>query len=101
MLARRGQFHQSRLVDVLTPFNQLFVDARKQMTQQAFTGGYDLVTSGQIALGQIYESVQRQAMGLSYFDLFWLFAMAAFCLPWLVFLMRRSVPEKGTEVSAH
>jgi hypothetical protein len=51
-----------------------------------------------MALQQIYQATQRQAASLSYFDLFWLFSMAAFCIAPFVCVMRRSVAGQGTIV---
>lgn len=101
MLARRGQFHQSRLVEGLTPLEMPFRNARDLLTQQFHMGGYDPVTAGQMALDQIYRAAQRQAIVMSYLDLFWMFAVAAVCVAPLVFLMRRSVAGKGAEVHVH
>ena len=38
---------------------------------------------------------QQQAASLAYFDVFWLFAVLSLGLVLLVFLMKRSVAEKG------
>ncbi len=101
VLAQRGQFHQSRLVEGLTPFDPPFVETRNALIQQFQAAGYDAVTAGQMALGQINQTMQQQAAAMSYFDLFWLFSMAAWCVAPLVFLMRRSVAGKGAELSVH
>ena len=38
---------------------------------------------------------QQQAASLAFFDVFWLFAVVSLGLVLLVFLMKRSVAEKG------
>ena len=43
--------------------------------------------------------VQTQAQSLSYFDVFWLFAVLAVALVVLVPLMKRSVAEKGPRLN--
>ena len=43
---------------------------------------------------------QQQAAALSYFDVFWVSAALAAILVILVFLMRRSVAEKGAHIGA-
>lgn len=96
ILARRGQFHQSRLVDSLTPFNQPYVEANQALTQQLHQAGYGPVTDSQMALEQIYQAARQQAQLLSYLDLFWIFSVAAVCLAPMVFLMRPSKGEKGS-----
>jgi hypothetical protein len=49
----------------------------------------------------IYSEVQRQALAMSYFDMFRFFAFASFAVIPLVLLMRRSVSEKGAGTGAH
>ena len=43
---------------------------------------------------------QQQAASLAYFDVFWLFAVLAVGLVFLVLLMKRSVAEKGEHLAA-
>jgi len=43
---------------------------------------------------------QQQASSLAYFDVFWLGAVLSVALVPLVFLMRRTVAEKGGHVAA-
>jgi DHA2 family multidrug resistance protein len=60
----------------------------------------DPAASQQMTLG-ILESVRsQQALSLSYFDVFFVSAVLAAVLVFLVFLMRRSVAEKGAHISA-
>jgi DHA2 family multidrug resistance protein len=101
LLARRSQFHQFRLVETVNVLHQPYVSTHGQLTQLFHTEGYDPVTAGRVALGEIYKMTQQQVASLAYFDLFWLFSMAAFCAVPLVFLMRRSVTEKGSPALAH
>ncbi len=101
LLARRGQFHQSRIVDYLTPLDQPFAEAQKALTQQFHHAGYGPATDRLMALQQIYEAAQRQALALSYLDIFWVFSIIAIAVAPLVFLMRRSIAEKGTPAGAH
>ncbi len=101
VLAQRGQFHQSRMSEGLTAFDPPFVDARTALTQQFHRAGYDTVTAGRMALDQIYRVVQQQAAAMSYFDLFWMFSIAAYCVAPLVFLLRRSSFTKGADILVH
>ncbi|MEN6452178.1 MAG: DHA2 family efflux MFS transporter permease subunit [Thermoguttaceae bacterium] len=100
-LAQRSQLHQSRLVEGLSPFDPAFVEARNTLIQHFQTTGYDPVTASEMAISQINQFLQQQSLGLSYFDLFWIFSMAAYCAAPLVFFMRRSVTDKGAPVAAH
>lgn len=74
-------------------------DARNALAQQLQGSGYDPVASGQMAIQQIYQTVQQQATAMSYFDVFWFFSMAAFFVLPLVFLMRRSVAGQSDHVA--
>ena len=43
---------------------------------------------------------RQQAASLAFFDVFWLFAVLAVGLGFLVLLMKRSVVEKGEHIAA-
>ena len=95
---RRDQFHALRLGENLDPFNpavqSFFEQAQARFLQQ--TG--DPATAQQLALHALETLRQQQASALSYFDCFWLFAVAMFALTLVVFLMKRSVAEKGAPI---
>jgi MFS transporter, DHA2 family, multidrug resistance protein len=97
---RRSQFHQHRLSENYSAFNPIFQDAWARLTEILHTAGFDEVTAHHMALGKLYKQLQNQAQGMAYFDLYWLFAIAAFAVLPLVLLMRRSVSAKG-QVSVH
>jgi DHA2 family multidrug resistance protein len=101
LLARRGQFHQSRLTENLDPLNPVLASYQRQASSGFYSSGYDMARSGQMALQSIYDQVLGQAGSLSYFDIFYVFGIAAFFTAPLVFLMRRSVQEDGAEIHAH
>jgi DHA2 family multidrug resistance protein len=101
VLARRGRFHQSRLAEYLNPYNPIYTQRLSYLTAYFLAVGYDRAAAQQKALGQINAQLAQQAQALSYFDVFWLFALAALPAAPMVLLMRRSVPEKGMEVHAH
>ena len=60
----------------------------------------DPVASQQMALQALADLRQQQALSLAYFDVFWLAAVLGFALVPLVFLMKRTVAEKGSHVAA-
>jgi MFS transporter, DHA2 family, multidrug resistance protein len=95
---RRDQFHTLRLGENLDPFNpavQSFIaQAQARFLQQ--TG--DPATAQQLAWQALENLRQQQASALSYFDCFWLFAVVMFVLSLVVFLMKRSVAEKGAHI---
>jgi MFS transporter, DHA2 family, multidrug resistance protein len=95
---RRDQFHALRLGENLDPLNpavQSFIEqAQARFLQQ--TG--DPATAQQLAWQALETLRQQQASALSYFDCFWLFAVVMLALTLVVFLMKRSVAEKGAPI---
>ena len=92
---RREQFHLARVGENLGPLNS-HVQSYFSQGQAAFlqrTG--DPARSQQMTLQTLDNLRQQQAASLSYFDVFWLFAVLSLGLVLLVFLMKRSVAEKG------
>jgi DHA2 family multidrug resistance protein len=53
---------------------------------------------GSASLQALENLRQQQASALAYFECFWLFAVAALTLALVVFVMKRSVAEKGTHI---
>jgi DHA2 family multidrug resistance protein len=95
---QRLQFHNLRLGEYLDPFNpvvQSFTDqARAMFLQQSG----DPVAAQQLALQTLDNLRAQQASALAYFDCFWVFAMIMLALVPFVFLMKRSVAEKGARI---
>ena len=93
---RRDQFHTLRLGEYLDPFNaaanSFLAHARAFFLQQTA----DPVAAQQLALQELANLRQQQASSLAYFDSFWMIAVLTFAAAFLVFLMKRSVAEKGT-----
>jgi DHA2 family multidrug resistance protein len=97
---RRLQFHLSRLTDGLDPLNphvQSFMDQGQAALLQQ-TG--DPAQSQLVTLQQLDNLRQQQAASLAYFDVFWVCAVLSVALILLVFIMKRSVAEKGAHVGA-
>ena len=92
---RREQLHLARVGENLSPLNthvQTFFQAGKAYFMQQ-TG--DPARSQGMTLQSLDDLRQQQAASLAYFDVFWLFAVLSLGLVLLVFLMKRSVAEKG------
>lgn len=97
---RREQFHTTRLNEFLDPLNPAVQNLTKQGAQFYYQLTGDLHKAQQMTL-QSLESVRaQQASSLAYFDVFWVCAILAFGLIFLVLLMRRSVAEKGAHIAA-
>jgi DHA2 family multidrug resistance protein len=90
LLARRSQFHQSRLVEHLTPFSIPFTEWQKRMAEviPGLGANWQIWNAPQ-ALAGLYQEVQRQAQMLAFCDDYWFFTMVFLSLLPLVFLMRR------------
>jgi DHA2 family multidrug resistance protein len=91
LLSRRSQFHQSRLVEHLTPLSQPFNNWQQQMSQAL----PDLGANWQWwnvpqAMASLYHEAVRQAQMLAFCDDYWFFTIVFLCLLPLAFLMRRS-----------
>ncbi len=71
LLASRAQFHQSRLVERLTPFNPVYAE-RLQRTESLLrpVAGQDPHSVKNLAVGLIYHQVQVQASVMAYVDVF-------------------------------
>ena len=97
---RREQFHLARVGENLGPLNphvQSFFKGGKAFFMQQ-TG--DPARSQQMTIQGLADLRQQQAASLAYFDVFWLFAVLAVALVFLVLLMKRSVAEKGAHIAA-
>ncbi|MBV9107151.1 MAG: multidrug efflux MFS transporter [Verrucomicrobia bacterium] len=97
---RREQFHALRLgenLDSLNPaVNSYLAQTQPDYLQQ--TG--DPVGAQQMAIQSMADLRDQQALALSYFDCFLIFAAVSVILAFLVLLMKRSVAEKGAHVAA-
>lgn len=96
---RRDQFHALRLGEYLDPFNPAmnsFVARGKEFFLHLTS---DPFASQQLAWQELANLRQRQAASLAYFDCFWIFAMLTLGLVLAVFLMKRSVAEKGAHLA--
>lgn len=95
---RRLQFHTSRLGEFLDPLNpkvQTFAEQGQAFFLQQ-TG--DPAASQKMTWGVLEELRQQQAASMAYFDDFWVFAVLAIVLAFLILLMKRSVAEKGAPI---
>lgn len=98
LLARRGQFHQFRLIEHVTPLNPVAGEAIQQASQAAQHAGADPVTASDQGLLLVYRLVAQQAQTLAYLDAFWVFMWTALALAPLVFLLRRPPRDAETTI---
>jgi len=99
-LDRGEQFHTLRLNESLDPLNPAVSPFLDQGREFFLKQSGDPAGAQQQALGLLETLRHQQALSLSYFDVFYLSAVVAALLVFLVFLMRRSVAKKGEHISA-
>ena len=99
LVARRSQFHQSRLVAHLNPASASYRNMLAQLQAGFMRQGADAVDASHRALAALYGMVQQQAAVMSFVDAFWLLAVIFIVMAPLVLLMRR--PKSGKILSAH
>jgi DHA2 family multidrug resistance protein len=93
LLARRQQYHQSVLIEHVTPYNSQY-DQTIQAMQQAFAATTaNAADALQKAQALLYATVQKQAAMLSYIDAFWFMGVIFIALVPLLFLMKRPQPS--------
>ncbi len=90
MLSRRAQFHQTHLVEHLTPFDSTYQMAATQSAQTLHYQGIESFSSQQGHLGVIYNQLIKQASMLSFNDAFYLISIIMLCVLPLVLLMKRA-----------
>ena len=97
---RRDKFHVLQLASpsILStrPSHSFLARAQAFFLQQ--TG--DPVAAQQLAWRQLANLRQQQASSLAFFDTFWMMAVLTFVVAFCVFLMKRSVAEKGAHIGS-
>ncbi len=88
LLARREQFHQSRLVEYVTPFDRNYQFALDHASRILQYKGLEPL-SRQAGQAFIYSEMLRQASMLSFNDVFRAISVIILCVIPLVLLMRR------------
>ena len=82
MLAFRGQFHQSRLVESVYPSSPQYQDTLQKVTDYFVQQGSSALQAKQQAVAWIGQQVQSQATLLAFIDVFWtLMVMALVAVP--------------------
>jgi DHA2 family multidrug resistance protein len=97
---RREQFHGLRLGEFLDPLNPAVTSFLAQAQPAYLQQTGDPVASQQMALQSLANLRDQQALALSYFDCFLIFAVVSAILALMVLFMKRSVAEKGAHVAA-
>ncbi len=101
LLLQRSQFHQSRLVENLTPTSPVFQSTMKQMSQYFIHQGAPPSTAQSHAYGLIGRMVASQASLLAYIDVFYTWAIFAAVLAPIVLLTIRRVSGPARATAMH
>jgi DHA2 family multidrug resistance protein len=99
LLARREQFHQSRLVSHVTNYDPAFQSQITALARQLVSSGTSKADAQTQARGLIYQSLNVQSQTLSYLDTFMVLAVGAGIMFLLAFIMRKNDPRAGGEVA--
>jgi MFS transporter, DHA2 family, multidrug resistance protein len=99
MLARREQFHQSRLAEHVGSWNPFYVDTLNQV-QAYFKAHMSTGNAGGTSMAFIAQLVQTQAMIMAYIDVFFALAAVAVLMVPLA-LSLRSVKRSAKPAPAH
>ena len=101
LLLQRSQFHQSRLVENLTPTSPVFQSTMKQMSQYFIHQGAPPTTAQSHAYGLIGRMVASQASLLAYIDVFYTWAIFAAVLVPIVLLTIQRVSGPARAAAMH
>jgi MFS transporter, DHA2 family, multidrug resistance protein len=100
-LVQRSQFHQSRLMENMTPSSPAFQSGMHNLTQYLTQFGSPAETQRR-AFGYIGQLVADQAALMGYIDIFYSWAVfAAVLVPIVLVLIRRVGPTSGPAVAGH
>jgi DHA2 family multidrug resistance protein len=100
-LVQRSQFHQSRLMENMTPSSPAFQSGMHNLTQYLTQFGSPAEAQRR-AFGYIGQLVADQAALMGYIDIFYSWAVfAAVLVPIVLVLIRRVGPTSGPAVAGH
>jgi len=99
-LARRTQFHQSHLVEHVTPSSPVVWQMLHSAQARFLAKGFDQYTAYRKALGALYGMVLAQASMLSFVEAFWIMGIVFLVMLPFLFLLRYSKPVPESVASA-
>jgi DHA2 family multidrug resistance protein len=98
MLSRRTQFHQSRLVEHLTPYDFAYRQSLAGAAQVLSQHGTSPPDAAAAAHGLLYGSMLRQSGMLAFSDTFWLMGMLFLLVIPMMFLVKKTGLAHGPMV---
>ncbi len=95
LLARRTQFHLTRLVPNINPFSHLFRQNYDYLLHVlSARSSFTSLTNHQLVLGIINEKVEQQARTMSYLDIFQVMSFVLLCFIPLIPILRGKVRKR-------
>ncbi len=101
VLTHREQFHQSRLIEHVTPTNPAYQDTLQQVTHYFVTRGFSTADAQARAMAWIGQQVQAQSAYLSYVDVFWVLTLLSLAAVPLAMSLRKVKLGGGPAPAAH
>ena len=96
LVDRRGQFHQLRLAEHVTPMNPAVDRWIQYFAQTRMThGGVTRAVAEQQGMGLLSRMVHNQAREMAYLDPLWVFAIMGLAALPLILLMKKAVAKGG------
>lgn len=97
ILAQRSQFHQSRLIAHLSPFDPGYIEAKARIMEKLSSMGIHSTNPDAL----IYRELQRQSSVLAFNDSFFVLSVMMMLIFPLVFLMQRATRSAGPPPGMH
>jgi DHA2 family multidrug resistance protein len=88
LLARREQFHQSRMVELLNPLNPNYTVGLNRLIHRLIEQGQSAANASREAAAMFYQIMQRQASMMSFVDCFHVLMVAVLVSIPLLFVMQ-------------
>jgi DHA2 family multidrug resistance protein len=100
LLARREQFHQARMVSNLQPLNPIYEHAIRTLSHAFATRGAAPSAALHMATGEIYALMQRQALMMSFEDVFRALMLFVLVISPIVLLLKRGPAARRSGAEA-
>ncbi len=98
VIARRSQFHQTRLVGSLSPAGTTLQGTLAGLAHSLSASGIDAADAARRAYALVYQSLIAQSTLLAYLDVFFVLTVAAGIMFLASFALRRNEPGGGRVV---
>lgn len=89
-LATRQQFYQERYTETLNPLNPLYSSGIAHIASELVSRGQSQLAASQMAVGQLYRALLKQAMMLAFIDCFWVLMVFVALITPMIFLLRKN-----------